>query len=330
MIKVSIKRNFHPGNEEGIVLLVVLLILSLLSVLFLSWGKQWATELKLTANFRETNQCRRLAEAGVYYALGKLVAARAARKDHLAGISSLPQETDSYPAEIWKGDNDVHVLDLPEGRVRVRIEDEGGKINLNSAPGPVMSRLFKALGLPEMRVRIMVDSLLDWRNRSDHPRPYGAKSEYYLRLDPPYVAKNGPFEEVEELAWVRGFEDGALIPRLGELLTVQSTGNAVNINTAPLEVLQAMGFTKENAAIIIDRRKTKPINGVAEIGKLISNPLIGQELGISFRPSPYVTIISQGTKKSGGRYNVKTVVRLNVNNKLTPWKILSWIDDFPE
>ena len=67
----------------------------------------------------------------------------------------------------------------------------------------------------------MAASILDWRSRSDAPRPYGAKSDYYLGLDPPYVAKNSNFEMVEELAWVRGFENSPLMPRLHEWLTVQ-------------------------------------------------------------------------------------------------------------
>jgi general secretion pathway protein K len=327
MIKAPVKPKCRPDNEDGVVLPVVLLVLSLLSVLILTWAEDWATELKLTANFRKSTQCRRLAEVGVYYALGKLVAAEAKR--NAASEIGLPQDASAYLAEIWQEDNEVHVLKLAEGRVEVRLQDEGGKINLNSGPEAVLSRLFTALGLPELRVRTMVDSVLDWRNRSDYPRTYGAKSDYYLRLDPPYVAKNGPFEVVEELAWVRGFEDGSLIPRMGKFLTVQRTGNAVDVNTAPLEVLQAMGFSSEIAGTIIDRRKTKPIDGVAEISGLISNPIIGQELGITFKPSPYVAIISQGKEKSGGRYTVKTIVHLDMK-KNPPWKILSWIDDFPE
>jgi general secretion pathway protein K len=317
----------HSGNEEGVVLLLVLLVLSLVSVLVLSWGQEWSTELKLASNFRETNQCRRLAEAGVYYALGKLAAAgpteMAASEP---GFS--PQETSGRPVEIWQRNREVHDLELPEGRVEVRIEDEGGKIFLNRAPEAVLSRLFTALGLPEPRVRVMVDSVMDWRDRGDRPRPYGAKSDYYLGLEPPYVAKNGPFEVVEELAWVRGFESSPLIPRMAECLTVQRIGNAVNVNTAPPEVLQALGFSSEIANIIIVNRKIRPIKDVAEISRLISDPLIGREMGISFNSSPFVTIKSQGKKKTGGQYTIKTIVHFDVK-KPTPWKILSWLDDFP-
>ncbi len=75
------------------------------------------------------------------------------------------------------------------------------------------------LGLPETQVRIIVDSIHDWRSQGNYPRLNGAKNAYYLSLDPPYVAKNGKFETVEELAWVRGFEASPLIPHLSRWLT---------------------------------------------------------------------------------------------------------------
>jgi len=89
-----------------------------------------------------------------------------------------------------------------------------------------------------------------------------------------------------------------------------------------------MGFSPEIANIIIASRKTKPFTDVVEISRLISNSVIGQELGISFKSSPFVTIRSQGKKKTGGQYTIKAIVRLDVS-KPTPWKILSWLDDFP-
>ena len=104
----------------------------------------------------------------------------------------------------------------------------------------------------------MVDSLQDWRTKDSSPRPYGAKSAYYLSLDPPYVAKNGKFETVEELAWVRGFEASPLIPRLSQWLTVQTTGRGINLNTAPLEVLLAMGFPRDAAQNIMATRQAMP------------------------------------------------------------------------
>ena len=260
------------AREEGAVLLLVLLILTLISVLVLSWAQEWRTELKLASNFGEAHKAHRLAEAGIYYALGKLVIAKAAEADRLKTVGSQSQEV---PRELWQGDQRPHVLELPDGKAEIRIGDESGKINLNFAPEEVLKKFFAGLGLAEPQIRTMVDSIQDWRTKESSPRPNGAKSAYYLNLDPPYVAKNGNFETVEELAWVRGFEGSPLIPRLSQWLTVQAGDRSVNVNTAPLEVLLAMGFSQAAAQNIIATRQSDPFPKFAGGSPTRGEPVIG-------------------------------------------------------
>ena len=143
------------------------------------------------------------------------------------------------------------------------------------APEALLHNFFASLGLPEPQVRTMVDSFRTGARRGSYPRPYGAKSAYYLSLDPPYVAKNGKFETVEELAWVRGFEASPLIPRLSRWLTVQATATGINLNTAPLEVLLAMGFARDAAQNIMATRQAMPFRNFQEIPQAKCEPVIG-------------------------------------------------------
>jgi len=314
------------AREEGAVLLLVLLILTLISVLVLSWAQEWRTELKLASNFGEAHKCQRLAEAGVYYALGKLMTAKTAE---MSGLQGIAPQTQGASGDLWQGDQRPHVLELPDGMVEVRIGDEAGKINLNLAPEALLRNFFAVLGFPEPQIRTMVDSLLDWRTKDSSPRPYGAKSAYYLSLDPPYVAKNSNFETVEELAWVHGFEASPLIPRLSQWLSVATTRGGINLNTAPLEVLLAMGFARDAAQNIIAARQTIPIRNFQDIAQASANPLLGQGVQISFLSSPFFTITSTGmVKKNSGRHTIKAVVRLDTNQRV-PWMILSWYNGFP-
>jgi general secretion pathway protein K len=313
-------------KEEGSVLLLVILILTLISVLILSWAQEWRTELKLASNFGEAHKCQRLAEAGIYYALGKMMTAQTGDS---TGLRTIGPQTQEASGDLWLGDQRPHGLELPDGRVEVKIADEGGKINLNKAPEGLLHNFFVALGLSEPQVRIMVDSLQDWRSLGSYPRLYGAKSAYYLSLDPPYVAKNGKFETVEELAWVRGFEASPLIPHLSRCLTVQTTEGGINLNTAPLEVLLALGFARDAAQNIMAARQASPLQNFQEIAQTGANPLLGQDAQISFRSSPFFTITSTGmVKKNRGRRTIKAIVRLNTTQRV-PWKILSWYDGFP-
>jgi general secretion pathway protein K len=315
------------AREEGTVLLLILLILALISTMILSWAQEWRTELKLAANYRDAHKCRRLAEAGVYYALGKLVTAKMAESARLK--STTPGAELPGDRGLWPGDQRPHRLELPDGQVEIRIADEGGKINLNGAPELILHNLLAQLGLPEPQIRTMVDAILDWRAGEDLPRPYGAKSDYYLRLEPPYVAKNGKFETVEELGWVRGFEASSLIPRLSRWLTVQDTKGKINLNTAPLEVLLTLGLAPAAAQTIMASRETMPLQNIQEINQMIANPLWSQGLQIIFQSSPFFTITSTGmVKRAGGRQTIKAIVRLDLE-QLVPWKIESWYDGFP-
>jgi len=200
----------------------VLLVLAFLSLLILSWAREWRLELKLAENFRESRQCRRLAEAGVYYALGKIVMAKAQERS----VFSATAAASPPPGEVWWGDQRPHLVEMPGGWAEVRVADEAGKVNLNSANEQTLASLFTVLGFSGTRLRTMVDSLLDWRSQEAQARPLGAKSDYYLRLNPPYVARNGKFEVVEELAWVRGFEGLALLPRFCDWLTTAAEAGA--------------------------------------------------------------------------------------------------------
>jgi general secretion pathway protein K len=311
------------AGEDGVVLVLVLLILALISVMVLSWAQEWRTELKLASNYGKAHQCQRLAEAGIYYALGKMVVAKRAE---LQGQAIASQAAE---ADFWEGDQQPHRLELPDGLVEVKIADEAGKINLNLASEELLRRFFTVLGLSELQVRTMVDSILDWRSRGDYPRPYGAKSAYYLSLDPPYAAKAGKFETVEELAWVHGFEASPWIARLSQWLTIQTTSPSINLNTAPLEVLLAVGLPQDAAVSLIATRQTAPLRSLQETPQLSANPLLGQFQQFSFRSSSFFTITSTGmVNKHEGAYTIKAIVRLEVNRKV-PWSILSWYDGYP-
>ncbi|MBM4075877.1 MAG: general secretion pathway protein GspK, partial [Planctomycetes bacterium] len=84
--------------------------------------------------------------------------------------------------------------------------DESAKLNLN-----LLDRLklddeqvhTLLMNLPGMTVET-ADCILDWIDTDDTRRPYGAESDFYESLTPPYRAKNGPIESLDELLMVQG------------------------------------------------------------------------------------------------------------------------------
>uniref|UniRef100_A0A7C3WHF6 General secretion pathway protein GspK n=1 Tax=Desulfobacca acetoxidans TaxID=60893 RepID=A0A7C3WHF6_9BACT len=314
------------SGERGVILLMVVWLLILISVIVLSVAQEWRTEVILARNYFTARQASLLAEGGVYYAVGKLVEAQLAERQ--------PRSPDLLPAaetDLWKGDGASHELRLPGGAVIVRVTDESGKININQASEEMIFSLLTTLGYDEGTTRAVVDAIMDWRDKDSISRPLGAESDYYLGLNPPYPAKNGPLDTVEELFWIRGL-DTSRFSRLCEFFTVQRTGRGVNINAAPREVLLAVGFTPEQAQAVIQGRAYSPIRNRRELNNLIGVAGAGRfNAPITFRSSQFFEIIATGMVGYGsrkGRHTVKAVVRLNATRSL-PFDFVYWADDYP-
>jgi general secretion pathway protein K len=154
-----------------------------------------------------------------------------------------------------------------EGSYRIRVVDEGGKINLNRADEGTLRRIFINLGVEGSAADVLVDSILDWRDPDDLHHLNGAESDYYLSLSPPYTARNGPFDTVEDLLWVKGITPqlfyGGGDPEQGqfyevglqEIFTVDSPMDRVNLRTASAEVIHAfIGLPLERSREFVQER----------------------------------------------------------------------------
>ncbi len=96
--------------------------------------------------------------------------------------------------------------------VRYGLIDESGKLNLNSLVAwqqnsalnitDATARNF-LLNLPYM-TNDLADSILDFIDTDDTSRQYGAESDYYTALSPPYRAANGPLQSLDDLLLVKG------------------------------------------------------------------------------------------------------------------------------
>lgn len=93
--------------------------------------------------------------------------------------------------------------------VRYGLTDECARLDLNVATETQLRLLFEHV-IPndqdyQVDINVLVDSLLDWREPGDTPRPNGAKDAYYQTLEPPYNCKKALFSTIEELLLVRDF-----------------------------------------------------------------------------------------------------------------------------
>jgi general secretion pathway protein K len=151
-------------------------------------------------------------------------------------------------------------MPVENGQLAGYIEDQQGLFNLNNLvkDGKVnlaqlahFQRLLSTLGLPAA----LADTLVDWIDADSEPQPQGAEDDFYLALQPPYVAANRPLTDVAELALARGF-DNNVTARLRPFVTALPRFTAVNANTASPEVLAAVveGLGLDGARELVAQR----------------------------------------------------------------------------
>jgi type II secretory pathway component PulK len=202
-------------RRRGLVLIIVLVV-----IVFLSLGAYTFTDLMLT--YHEAAdlagrqlQTRYLVDSGVEYT--KLFLAQTEEERIDAG--GLFDNATAFRCRTVVLDDDPNRrgsfavispnLDAEGALAGTRhgLEDESTRLNLNvlpkieeTIPGAGTTLL---MSLPDM-TEDTADAILDWLDADDDERPLGAEVAYYSGLNPPYAAKNGPLETVEELLLVRG------------------------------------------------------------------------------------------------------------------------------
>ncbi|HZD40514.1 MAG TPA: hypothetical protein VE131_07320, partial [Terriglobales bacterium] len=310
-------------------LLLVLWIFIFLSAVAFEFSTAAREEATATHRFTDETEGYYLAvagfERGVY--------------DFLRQSSTQETALNAKPTDFFDGR--WHEETLGGGVYRFRLSDESGKININRVEENTLRLILTNLGIEEPRRTVLVDSILDWRDPDDLHRASGAENEYYLGLTPPYTAKNGPFDALEDLLWVRGVttdlyngRSGNLEPvgesepvGLRDIFTVESPTNRINLRTAPAEVIHALlGMPLQKAREFTDEREKLSEKSISDLLRLL-----GVEAGSAalqqfiFANPTVVTIEAEGQPESSSlSRRVKGVIRAGGGNRRV--ELLRWVD----
>jgi len=198
-------------SRRGSVLLAVLVIVAMLSLGAYTFSHTMVIEAEGTAMFGRGVQARMFADSAVEMVIALL---GTAADPASANYYNDPDLFQSYPvrdATTARGRGYFSVIapvenDLAAQSIRFGLIDESSKLNLNallSNNADETAARETLMYLPDMTEEI-ADSILDWLDKDDEPREFGAESDYYLTLASPYEAKNGPIESLDELLLVDG------------------------------------------------------------------------------------------------------------------------------
>ncbi|MCK4794420.1 MAG: general secretion pathway protein GspK, partial [Desulfobacteraceae bacterium] len=270
MSNISLKTNSY---KEGSVLVLVLIVLSSMTILSVGLAYRTRIEMKLAhANARRTQ--------AYYLALGGIERIKALLSEvelSPSTITRICQFTGTAKEEgLFEQLRDYGLI---EGKLLIySVRDERGYLNINKSDPASWENM-------DSISNECCSSILDWIDADDDTSPDGAETDFYERLDLPYVSKNSPCVALKELLFLRGItrdiyigedlnrnslldeneRDGQLqfppdnrdnILDLGlvDIFTVYGDGK-ININTTSRAILAALpGLDEEVADILLTYR----------------------------------------------------------------------------
>jgi general secretion pathway protein K len=332
------------GSEKGVALLVVLWLLMLLSVVVGEFCSNTRTEVNVTRNLRETTQAYYIAKAGINRAIVELEAKRPLTETEgprLGGKSERAVETRANPQ--------MPATSFGEGRYEVTIWNESGKVNINRAGSLLLKMTLNGFDLADHQKEVIVDSILDWRDRDDLHRPEGAENDYYLSLTKPYRCKNDDFESIDELLLVRGVTPAIFFGGLKDLVTVYPHGdssesnnytgpgkkmvdfnfNTLNINAAPYAMIRSLPrMTDDLAKRVMEYRSQQDFKSLSDFLSIVGPEVYaGMASHLTLETLPFYTIQSRGSVE-GTRVRHVLQALVEIDGKLRDrYRIISWSDD---
>jgi general secretion pathway protein K len=218
--------------RRGVVLMTVLWSIALLSALAMAAAVTFRGFAGVMAVERDRVQADALLSAGIETAAGII--------DTLGDAPLMDIETK---------------VNLATGSARLRLNDEGGRIDIGKAPVPVLAALLRSVGAPEAAANDVAQRIFERR----YPRNAA-------RSDPALRSANGaakmpraaqPFSDVRQLLLIPGMAPDWLAAI--EPLTTVFGGETINPLTAPRGVIAALpGVDKDQVATFLKARSSFP------------------------------------------------------------------------
>ncbi|KAF0191808.1 MAG: proteinral secretion pathway protein K [Gammaproteobacteria bacterium] len=253
------------ATQSGVALITALIVVALVTVITVSATASQQLELRRTANVLDNDRA-------YLFALGAEAWA----------IQVLAKDAKDNQIDHLKEDWTTVIANLPvEGAtVSGRGADMQGRFNLNNLVdsagqhSEVDARLFQRLLSVLEIAPELADAVIDWLDADiDVTLPGGAEDSAYLAMKRPYRAANRRFESPSELMLVSGF-DRAIYQKLEPYISaLPAHGVAVNVNTAPPEVLRMLGegITAADAKELSATRADNPFDDSEEF---LSQPVL--------------------------------------------------------
>ncbi|MGS2721114.1 type II secretion system minor pseudopilin GspK [Paraglaciecola aestuariivivens] len=279
------RSRLNPASkQQGVALIIVLLIVAIVSVLATEMGGRLQLQVKRASNIKETNQA-------YWYAMGAEQYAR-------LSMQQLAEEEVMHLEQAWSQE---FAYPIEGGGIKAQLVDLQSCFNLNAlkldsqnqtaspASNPQVSE--NGTTVPEQLLAFerlldslegqvsgynkdtLRDSLADWLDADSTPKPLGAEDSEYESRQFPYMAANNYMVHKSELRLVHGIEL-AWLEAVLDLVCVIPNNNLflINVNTVTSEnaavIAAATGLSLFDAKNLIESR---PLDGYESVEDFLNS-----------------------------------------------------------
>jgi general secretion pathway protein K len=264
-----------PVQKRGIALIIVMVVIMALTILVAVFSFNMRVEMNLARNASHETEMFWLGWSGAQLACYALAQQMTNPQEP---YDSLNQKWAGGPGSTNDGMSEITLEDIHLGNGvinRVTITDMERKFNINVADETILRQAMVLMGVDAAVSAPAIDSILDWIDQDDMTRVSGWETQDYEMLPVPYMAKNGPMDDMSELLLVNGvtpeiywgpaisqhavstpaqreanvFNEEVLTYPYGLVDLFNTLGGQININTASMEALQVVPGIDENIAL---------------------------------------------------------------------------------
>jgi general secretion pathway protein K len=220
-------------DESGFVLVTVIWGVGLVSLLALAFVLNVRTESRIASNALGTARLEAFADAGVNIAILDLLRAvkQPSSKERFAHNGQFVACRMSEDAVL-----------------KISVQDEEGKVDLNTAAEPLLLALIEGLNVSAGDVERYADSIIDFRDSDSLRRLNGAERRDYELAGKDWRPNDAPFHSVEELHSVLNLPP-SLTGLLKRLVTVYSYRGGIDPSVAPSAVFKALSGRADLRAV---------------------------------------------------------------------------------
>lgn len=191
-------------------------------------------------------------------------------------------------------DGRLYRLDLSKRySVELRVQDEAGLLNLNSGDEAAVGRLLERAGMPGGRARSLAASLADFVDGDDLRRLHGAERATYRRAGmegPRNLLLRNPRTASGAYGWEKTVS-ARQARAIFDATTALPASQALNVNTAPVEVLEAvLGVDGRGAERIAEERENRALQSLDDATSVTGIPLAGGTTRIAGLPARHMRL----------------------------------------